>query len=279
MSIMETRKPYPTDLTDEQYELVAPFLPKPKATGRKFTIPRRELLNAILYKVKTGCQWRALPHDLPHHKTVYTYFCWWTLDGTLDAILTALREAVRLQEGREATPSAAIIDSQSVKTTAYGGEQGSIGVDGNKRVRGRKRHLLTDTLGLLLAVVVTAANLPDREGARKLALACREFPRLSKIWVDGSYTGDIKAVYENQHEIDFEIVEKPAGQKGFVVSPKRWAVERSFAWLGWDRELSRDYEYCPRHSESMIKLSQIHLMLNRLKPSVKSRKKAQKENT
>jgi len=271
---METRKPYPTDLTDEQYELVAPFLPKEKATGRKFTIPRREILNAILYKVKTGCQWRALPHDLPHHKTVYTYFGWWTLDGTLDRILTALREAVRTQAGREATPSAAIIDSQSVKTTGYGGEEGTIGVDGHKRVNGRKRHILVDTMGCLLAVVVTAAHVADREGARKLARTCRDFPRLRKIWVDGSYTGDIKEEYQAKHKIDFEIVEKPAGQKGFAVSPTRWVVERSFGWLGWDRELSRDYEFCPRHSESMIKLSQIHLMLCRLKPLPKKSKNA-----
>lgn len=267
---MEPRKAYPSDLTEEQYELVAPFLPKQKATGRKPTISRREILNAILYKVNTGCQWRALPHDLPNHKTVYTYFCWWTLDGTLDTILTALREAVRREAGREPTPSAAIIDSQSVKTTAYGGEEDTIGVDGHKRVNGRKRHILVDTLGLLLAVVVTAASVADREGARKLASACSSFPRLRKIWVDGSYTGEIKLLYQAQHGIDFEIVEKPADQKGFVVSPKRWVVERSFGWLGWDRELSRDYEYCPRHSESMIKLSQIHLMLRRLKPQAKS---------
>ena len=115
---MEPRKPYPTDLTDKQYALIEPLLPKPKRVGRKSTISRRELLNAILYKVKTGCQWRALPHDLPHYKTVYTYFTWWTLDGTLDALLTALREGLRTEAGREATPSAAIIDSQSVKTTA-----------------------------------------------------------------------------------------------------------------------------------------------------------------
>lgn len=263
---MEPRKPYPSDLTDAQFERVAAYLPQAKKTGRKSTISRREILNAILYKVKTGCQWNAIPHDLPHHKTVYTYFTWWTLDGTLDSILTALRESARKQAGREATPSAAIIDSQSVKTTSYGGEEGTIGVDGHKRVNGRKRHILVDTLGLLLAVVVTAANLPDREGARQLADTCRGFPRLSKIWVDGSYTGDVKALYRNQHQIDFEIVEKPADQKGFAVSPKRWVVERSFAWLGLYRELSRDYEYCPRHSESMIKLAQIHMMIRRLEP-------------
>lgn len=261
---METRKPYPSDTTDAQFERVAPYLPKPRKTGRKPTISRREIVNAILYKVKTGCQWEALPHDFPHYKTVYTYFTWWTLDGTLDAILTAVREEVRTQAGREATPSAAILDSQSVKTTAYGGEEGSMGVDGHKRGKGRKRHLWVDVLGLVLAVLVTAANLPDRDGARRLAGACKAFPRLRKIWVDGSYTGDVKALYQEEHQIDFEIVEKPAAQKGFVVSPKRWVVERSFAWLGWYRELSRDYEYCPRHSESMIKLAQIHRMLGRL---------------
>lgn len=264
---METRKPYPSDLTDAQFERIAPYLPNVKKIGRKPTISRREILNAILYKVKTGCQWKALPHDLPNHKTVYTYFTWWTLDGTLQNILTALRETLRAQAGREATPSAAILDSQSVKTTAYGGEKGSIGVDGHKRVNGRKRHLLVDTLGLLLAVVVTAANVPDREGARQLAGACADFPRLRKIWVDGSYTGDVKALYQEQHDIDFEIVEKPADQKGFAVSPKRWVVERSFAWLGWYRGLSRDYEYCVRHSASMIQLAQIHMLVRRVKPT------------
>jgi putative transposase len=263
---METRKPYPSDLTDDQFALVEPHLPKERKTGRKPTLSRREILNAILYKVKTGCQWAAIPHDLPNYKTVYTYFTWWTIDGTLDAILTALREGARKQAGREPTPSAAIIDSQSVKTTAYGGEEGSIGVDGHKRVNGRKRHILVDTLGLLLAVVVTAANLPDREGARQLARACSDYPRLVKIWVDGSYTGDVKQWYQDKHQIDFEIVEKPADQKGFAVSAKRWVVERSFAWLGWYRGLSRDYEYCPRHSESTIKLAQIHMMVRRLKP-------------
>lgn len=267
---MEPRKPYPTDLSDKQYALIEPLLPKPRPRGRKATLSRRELLNAILYKVKTGCQWRALPHDLPNYKTVYTYFTWWTLDGTLDAILTALREGIRKEAGREATPSAAIIDSQSVKTTAYGGEDGSIGVDGHKHVNGRKRHFMVDVLGLLLAVVVTAANCTDPEGARRLASACGAFPRLDKIWVDGGYKGDLKALYQEQHGIDFEIVEKPAGQKGFVVSPKRWVVERSFAWLGWYRGLSRDYEYSPRQSEGMIKVAQIHLMVRRLARSEKA---------
>jgi putative transposase len=239
-------------------------LPKEKAVGRKSTISRREILNAILYRVKTGCQWRALPHDLPNYHTVYSYFTWWTIDGTLEAMMTALRETVRTEAGREPTPSAGIIDSQSVKTTAYGGEEGTIGVDGHKKVNGRKRHILVDTMGLLLAVVVTAANLPDREGARRLGSVCSEFPRLCKIWVDGSYTGDVKDFYLNTYAIDFEIVDKPAGQKGFVVSPVRWVVERSLSWFGWYRGLSRDYEYCPRHSESMIKLAQIQLMLRRL---------------
>lgn len=264
---MEPRKPYPTDLTDEQYALIEPLLPKAKSTGRKATISRREIVNALLYKVKTGCQWRALPHDLPHHKTVYTYLTWWTLDGTLDAILTCLRESIRKEAGRDPPPSAAIIDSQSVKTTAYGGEEGSIGGDGHKRVNGRKRHIMVDVLGLLLAVVVTAANVTDREGARHLAPVCKALPRLSKIWVDGAYTGDIQALYQDAHAVAFEIVEKPAQQKGFAVSPKRWVVERSFAWLGWYRGLSRDYEYCPRQSEGMIKVAQIHLMLRRLKPA------------
>lgn len=270
---MEPRKPYPSDLTDEQYERIAPVLPAPRKRGRKATISRREIVNAILYKVKTGCQWDALPHDLPNHHTVYYYFAWWSLDGTLDALLTALRESVRVQEGREPTPSAAIIDSQSVKIGATGGEEGSVGIDGHKRVKGRKRHLMVDVLGLLLAVVVTAANVSDQEGARQLAPVCADLARLSKIWVDGSYTGDVKALYLEKHGIDFEIVEKPPEQKGFGVSAKRWVVERSIGWLGWYRELSRDYAYCPRHSESLVKLAHIHLMLRRLNPPPIAKKK------
>ena len=270
---METRKPYPSDLTDEQFALVEPHLPKPRYYGRKPTVSRREILNAILYKLKTGCQWEALPHDFPNHKTVYTYFSWWSRDHTLDAMLTALRQEVREKEGRKPTPTAAILDSQSVKTTAYGGEAGSIGVDGNKRVNGRKRHILVDTLGLLLFVVVTAANVSDIQGARLVAPACASFPELKKVWVDGGYAGEIVSHYREVHHLDLEVVTKPAGQKGFVVSPKRWVVERTFAWLGWYRGLSRDYEYTVRHSESMVKLSQIHLMARRLKPVAKPEKK------
>lgn len=266
---METRKPYPTDLTDEQYTLIQAYLPKEQTTGRPREISYREIINALLYKIKTACQWRMLPHDLPNHHTVYSYFTWWTIDGTLERLLTALREHIRQEEGKEATPSAAVIDSQSVKTTGYGGEPGSIGVDGNKRVNGRKRHLLVDTLGLLLAVIVTAANVSDAQAAKQLASACCQFPRLTKIWVDGGYVGDVAQHYRDNHHIDLEVVEKPPGQKGFVVAPKRWVVERTFGWMGWYRGLSRDFEYNPRHSESMIQLSQIHLMLRRLKPPPK----------
>lgn len=270
---MDTRKPYPSDLTEEQFALVSPYLPKPRRYGRKATVSRREVLNAILYKVKTGCQWESLPHDFPNHKTVYTYFSWWSRDGTLDAMLTSLRQEVRQQAGKQATPTAAVLDSQSVKTTAYGGEAGSIGVDGNKRVNGRKRHLLVDTLGLLLFVAVTAANVPDTQGARLVAPACSAFPNLKKVWVDGGYAGEIVSHYREVYHLDLEVVTKPPGQKGFVVAPKRWVVERTFAWLGWYRGLSRDYEYTVRHSESMVKLSQIHLMARRLKPLPKTNKK------
>lgn len=270
---METRSPYPTDLTDEQYTLIEPLLPAKKTTGRKRVIAYREIVNALLYKTKTGCQWRMLPHDLPNYHTVYTYFTWWTLDGTLARLLTALREQVRQEEGKEATPSAAILDSQSVKTTGYGGEPASIGVDGNKRLNGRKRHVMIDTLGLLLAVIVTAANVADTQGARRLAKNCPQFPRLCKIWADGGYAGEIASYYQDHYQIDLEVVEKPPGQKGFVVAPKRWVVERTFGWMGWYRGLSRDYEYCVRHSESMIRLSQIHLMIRRLKPQPKPEKR------
>jgi putative transposase len=271
---METRKPYPTDLTDEQFALIEPELPKEKDTGRKRKIPLREIVNALLYKTKTACQWRMLPHDLPNHHTVYSYFTWWTIDGTWDRILARLREQARREEGREPTPSAAIIDSQSVKTTGYGGEPGTIGVDGNKRVNGRKRHLLVDTLGLILFVLVTAANVSDAQAAKQMVEACLSFPRLQKIWVDGVYKGDVVSHF-SAHQITMEVVEKPEGQKGFVVSPKRWVVERTFGWLGWDRSLSRDFEYNPRHSESMIKLSQIGLLLRRLKPPSKPDKTRQ----
>lgn len=224
----------------------------------------REVLNAIFYLLRSGCAWRMLPHDLPPWQTVYGYFRQWRQSGVWEACNDALREAVRQEAGRQAEPSAAIIDSQSVTTTAVPGERG---YDSHKNVKGRKRHLLVDVMGLLLAVVVHRANLQDRAGARLVLqrAAGKGFKRLRLIWAD--------AGYHSQPLVDWllllaswllEIVKRPEGHKGFYLLPKRWVVERTFAWLGRYRRLSKDYEQLPETSEAMIYAAMIHLMLKRL---------------
>lgn len=263
-----SRKAYPTDLTDEQWAFVEPLLPAAKPGGRPCEVNLREVLNAILYVDRSGCQWDMLPHDLLPKSTVYEYFSAGRDDGTLSKIVSALRARIRLQEGREPIPSAACSDTQSVKTTEVGGEER--GYDGAKKINGRKRHLLVDTLGLLIAVVVTAANLDDGTFAHQLLsrVTTVDLPRLRVIFGDNKYhnhslTAWLKAEWPHW---SIEVPSPPAGTKGFSVVRKRWVVEHTNAWNGRSRRHSKDYERTPKSAEALIQISAIHLMLKRHAP-------------
>jgi putative transposase len=271
---------YPSDVTDAEWEIVRPLVPEPKTNGRHANILRRSLLNAMFYVTKTGCGWEWLPHDFPKWKTVYHYFREWRLSGVWQAIHTVLREVVRSAVGREPQPSAAIIDSQSVKATAVGGPER--GFDGGKKVNGRKRHLVVDTQGLVLTVKVHAANISDRDGASLVLDGIpKRFPRIRKLWTDSGYNGRFLSWAAKQlPNWDVEIVkhwwtgikgvwvgpgqEPPTIPSGFHVLPRRWVVERTFAWLDQYRRLSKDYERLPTTSETFVYCAMTRLMLRRL---------------
>jgi len=258
------REAYPSDLKDDQWELVKDLF-GPAPTGRPRGVNIRDVVDAIFYVNRTGVQWRYLPHDHPRWDLVYAYFRKWEGDGTWEDLLRVLREGVRRQKGKEPTPSLCCVDSQSVKGTECGGEHG---IDGNKKINGVKRHILVDTLGLLIAVVVTAASVTDAQGARAVFQRAQEvgMPRLVKVLGDHVYGYEGLPEWAAKNlRIRLEITGKQSGEKGFKVIKWRWVVERTFAWLGRYRRNSRDYEKLPATSESMLKISSIQLMLRRLK--------------
>lgn len=256
-----------TELTPDQWKILEPLIPGAKSIGRPRTVSLLMVIQSILYVIVTGCAWRLLPKDYPPYSTVYYYFRQWRDDGTWKSIHDALYQQVRFAAHRLPSPSAASLDSQSVPTAVMVHE--AVGFDSGKKINGRKRFTLVDTLGLLMAVHVVAANVPEREGAKQLLHKVNQererFPRLARIWVDGGFSGEdfFHWVIDTFRWI-LEAVLQPQDAQGFILLPKRWVVERTYGWLHWCRRLNMDYERLPSPAESLIYIAMIRLMLRRL---------------
>jgi transposase len=257
---------YETDLTNGQWALVEPLLPPRSTNGPKPKHAYRDIVDAIFYVVRTGCAWRHLPSDFPPWQTVFGYFTRWREQGVVARMHDRLRDAARDQAGRDPMASAGIVDAQSVKG-ADTVSSATRGYDAGKKVNGRKRHIVVDTIGLLIVVMVTTASVQDRDGGRRvLDKAKMAMPSLAHVWADGGYAGKLVTFAQTLLRITVEIIRIPKGQHTFEVLPRRWVVERTLSWISACRRLDHDYERLPEHSEAMVHWAMIGIMIRRIAP-------------